>query len=134
MGSKRSFHCQGFILLEAILSLGILAILLPSAYQFLQNQIFQYHELQLEEEAGLLAQIELAKIESEVLIGQAPLEKHFDCPSRSVENIHFNFSCKVSVEGPALRKIQVQIYWQARRGLAGDSLEEFFYAPSQNKK
>lgn len=120
-GRKQSLKSKsGFIILEALICLAVLAILLPFTYKVVLQARKNYHFTLLRERASQLANFELSKLETQVLKGYFDMEE-------IKSKYEFHLDQQITDEAEGLKKISVQVTWQTSDGPQAYSLQEWVF-------
>lgn len=113
MKSKtKTLPTHGFILLEALICLAVLAIVLPMAQSFLMKMQMRFSLTQREEKALFMAKFELSKAETEFIYGKFILP---DASGSGDEK--FSMSTQTEDFGNHLKKVTVNLNWQTPSGV-----------------
>jgi type II secretory pathway pseudopilin PulG len=112
---------SGFILLEALICLAILAILLPLAHKTFLRGWKNYQYTLLRQKAVQLANFELSKLETKILKG------HFENWEAEVGR-EFSFDANIVEQNAGLKKISVDVRWQTSEGPQIYSLQEWIFS------
>lgn len=124
---KTSESKSGFVILEALVCLAILAILLPLTYRTVLQARKHYHLILLKERASQIANFELSKLETQVLKKYSVIEE--------IEPKHeFNLDHEIKEEAAGLKKISVFVNWQTLQGPQSYFIEGYVFSDEKSKE